>query len=251
MNEGCRILIVDDEIDGAESVRDALEMAGHSVVSVNSGFAAMDELAKNQYDVVLLDIRMPVMDGVETFDRVKGTCNENDTTVIMMTAYSLDRTVHRALANGIYTVLDKPLDISALDQELRQVRARPLVTLIDDDPSIRAALEVMIRGAGFRVRGFESGSHAVHWIKSRIAEIIILDLQMPGMDGIETLRAIRAANPESKVVILTSHAGKFFDRLTAFEPGEITGCFDKPFNPSALIQHLNVIAGKPSKASVG
>ena len=88
MAEKTRVLVVDDDISFAESLTDILMAKGYDAVAVNSGEEALEKIKESSFDVALMDIKMPAMDGVRTFKEIKKL--KSSITVIMMTAYSMD-----------------------------------------------------------------------------------------------------------------------------------------------------------------
>ena len=109
MPDGKYILIVDDDREFAESLADLLiEECGHTV-AVNSGEDALKYIQKNNIKVILMDIKMSDMNGVETLKKIKKI--KPDIYVILMTGFSMDELINEALNFGASEVLVKPLDI--------------------------------------------------------------------------------------------------------------------------------------------
>ena len=136
MAKETRVLVVDDDISFAESLTDILNEKGYDAVAVNSGEEALEKIKERSFDVVLMDVKMPVMDGMQTFKEIKKL--SRSITVIMMTAYSMDDLVHDALKEGAYGVLRKPLDIEQVIRRIEISKAGGSLTMIiDDDPNIR------------------------------------------------------------------------------------------------------------------
>ncbi|MBT8367902.1 MAG: response regulator, partial [Deltaproteobacteria bacterium] len=106
--EGFRILVVDDELIVRESLKDWLAEEGFSVDIAASGPEALDQLTKQTYQLMLLDIKMPEMDGVEVLQKAKESLP--DLNVIMMTAYATVETAVEAMKIGALDYLVKPFD---------------------------------------------------------------------------------------------------------------------------------------------
>ena len=106
--EGFRILVVDDELIVRESLKDWLAEEGFSVDMAASGPEALDQLTKQTYQLMLLDIKMPEMDGVEVLQKAKESLP--DLNVIMMTAYATVETAVEAMKIGALDYLVKPFD---------------------------------------------------------------------------------------------------------------------------------------------
>src|SRR3990167_2518865 len=99
-NNMLKILIVDDSKEFCTSLADILEAKGYEVESENSGEAAIAKVKEKSFDVILMDIKMPVMNGVEAFKKIKKISPR--TAVIMVTAYSLENLINEALREGAF-----------------------------------------------------------------------------------------------------------------------------------------------------
>ena len=113
------ILIVDDDRDHAESVADILAMRGHDIDIAGSGEAGIAKFGEGGIDVVLMDVKMPGMNGVEAFFAIRRL--KPDARVVMMTGFSLEELVDKAMANGAVTTLRKPLAIQQLLQTIEML----------------------------------------------------------------------------------------------------------------------------------
>jgi two-component system, NtrC family, response regulator HydG len=115
-----RIFIVDDDRDHAESIADILAMHGHEVDLAFTGEDAVRRFAEAYFDLTLMDVKLPGMNGVETFLALRK--QRADAQVIMMTGFSVEQLLSRAIENGARGVLYKPLAIPEL---LRVVGGEP------------------------------------------------------------------------------------------------------------------------------
>ncbi|MBI5699461.1 response regulator [Candidatus Saganbacteria bacterium] len=109
------MLIVDDDIEMGESLGDVLEAQGLKIEKVTSGTAALEKIKNNGFDAALVDLKMPEMNGVETYRRIKQLAPR--VKVIMMTAYSSEDLVAEARQTG-ELCLFKPLNIDQVLKEL-------------------------------------------------------------------------------------------------------------------------------------
>lgn len=110
-----KVLIVDDDLAMGESLGDVLEARGMSVEKVASGPAALDKVKNNGFDAALIDLKMPQMNGVETYKKMKLLSSK--IRIIMMTAYSSEELVSQARQTG-ELCLFKPLNIDQVLEEL-------------------------------------------------------------------------------------------------------------------------------------
>ena len=106
------ILVVDDNQSMAKSLRDVLELKGFTAYAAGSGPEALESLVAHPVDIMVTDIIMPEMNGLELFRESRKLYPR--LTVIFMTAYSADELIEKGMAEGIKTVLNKPVDIDFL-----------------------------------------------------------------------------------------------------------------------------------------
>lgn len=115
-----RIIIVDDDIGMSETIKDILDELGYDVNVANDGYKAIEMIKKKFYNVVLMDIKMPGINGVETFKKIKEISSSER--VIMMTAYSVEDLIKEALNEGAYGVIHKPFDINEVIELIENSR---------------------------------------------------------------------------------------------------------------------------------
>jgi len=115
-----RVLVVDDNVDGARSLTILLRLGGHQVHMVHDGLAALDVARTWTPEVVLLDIGLPLMSGLEVARHMRGELGLTSTLIVAMTGYGQDEDRHRSQEAGFNAHLIKPLDLD----ELRVLLAR-------------------------------------------------------------------------------------------------------------------------------
>ena len=114
---GLQVLIVDDEEELVSAIRERLELRGFRASGVASGTAALDYLAENSCDVVLLDVKMPGLGGLEVLQRIKE--EHPHIAVLMLTGHGSKRDAEEGTRLGAYDYLVKPVRIGVLSQMLR------------------------------------------------------------------------------------------------------------------------------------
>jgi two-component system, OmpR family, alkaline phosphatase synthesis response regulator PhoP len=120
-----KILLAEDEPDIQIITRLALEDAGCEVVAVNDGQAALDCLAHEMFDVVLLDVMMPRVDGFDACVQLKANPQTAHVPVIFLTARSQELEVQRGLAIGAHGYIVKPFDVFRLAARIRSMIGAP------------------------------------------------------------------------------------------------------------------------------
>lgn len=116
-----RVLVVDDNLDLAENLVEILADAGFDAECYDDPGAALLTVAPGRYQVALIDLRMPGMDGVELHRALKA--RDPSLRALAMTAFALDERVASALRDGVISVLPKPMDAGALVQHVRSAVA--------------------------------------------------------------------------------------------------------------------------------
>jgi len=132
-----RVVVIDDEINAATALETLLKEDGYQVARAHDGRAGLQLLEKEEPDVVLTDLRMPGMDGIELLTKIKELRPE--TMVILMTAYGTVKTAVRAMKLGAEDYLGKPIDVEELEVVLQ--RAIEKKGLLEETRHLRARLE--------------------------------------------------------------------------------------------------------------
>ena len=101
--------MVDDQFGDRETLKAILEERGYRVATAVDGAETVQMVKERHYDIIFLDIKLPGIDGIETFERVKKI--DSKAVVIMMTGYTAEDLVERAISGGAYTCIYKPFDM--------------------------------------------------------------------------------------------------------------------------------------------
>jgi len=121
MTKKARILVVDDEAAMREALKDWLMEDGYVVGLAESGQDALAMAVEKSWDVILLDLKMPGMDGVETLKRLKGEKVSTDAEILMMTAYASIDTAVQAMKEGAFDYLVKPFDPQEVEMQIKKI----------------------------------------------------------------------------------------------------------------------------------
>ncbi|MDP3729278.1 MAG: response regulator [bacterium] len=241
-----KILIVDDDKEFCASMADILEAKGYEVESENSGEAAIAKVKEKSFDVVLMDIKMPAMNGVEAFKKIKEISPK--TVVIMITAYSLEDLIKEALREGAFGVLRKPLDIDKLIEQIGLAKERGMLILItDDDPNTRETFKDVLEAKGYKVATAATGEEAIERSRERPSDILFMDMKLSALNGLETYLAIKEINPKVIAVIITGYYEETKDLVDkALEKGVYT-YLKKPLDMDKVLDLIEEINKKVKK----
>lgn len=234
------ILIVDDDADAADSLAELFEMEDHTVTVAYSGQEAIDAYREVDFDVAFMDIMMPGKNGVESFFEIRKL--KPDAQVYMMTGYSVEQLVKQAIDHGALGVLGKPVDPRKVLTMLDEVKPDGIVLIAEDDPDFGPQLEELISTSGFQCKLVKTGDEALRVVSQESVDIMILDLNLPVIDGIEVYSKLQQNNRTVPTVIITGHAAQHAQSLTAMQDMDVTGILNKPFDPSVLLSKLEEMA---------
>jgi len=119
--ERAKILVIDDEPNIVQTLKDRLEMNDYRVVTASNGREGLEMAMTEKPDIILLDVIMPVMDGHEMLEHLRKTDEGRDVAVIMLSARSQNQDIARANACGIEDYIVKPFDLSELLEKIEGI----------------------------------------------------------------------------------------------------------------------------------
>lgn len=237
-----RILVADDDPGMARTLCDILRRRGWAPTEVHSGEEAVEAAARQHYAAVLMDVRMPGINGVEAFRVIREA--QPQTPVILMTAYAAPELLADAEREGVLQILPKPLPWATLSSLLEKIGALDRsVLVVDDDPAFLETLEGVLEGAGRRVRRATTIDEAVQLLTERPPRVVVLDLALDGLEPRDSILAIRRANPAVVLILCSGHTRLMDDTLSTLPPGWIYAGLIKPFPPRRLLDLIEAANG--------
>ncbi|MEA3370620.1 MAG: response regulator [Campylobacterota bacterium] len=254
------ILVVDDNSMANEVLSKMLKSFNYNIQSVDNGKDAFEHMLKNRYDLVFLDYKMPNMDGLEVYQKVKEKLGDLTPKTIMVTAYSQEVLDKHLEYNGINGFLSKPIspsflydkivevishkDISKIDAETKSCDNSNLkgikVLLVEDNKLNQEFASLMLQNNGLIVEIASDGIEALQKIKSKFYDIVLMDIQMPLMDGIEATKHIREFEDDyfKDIPIIALSANALVgDRDKSLKAG-MNEHITKPINPKKLFKTM-------------
>jgi DNA-binding NtrC family response regulator len=196
-----KILLVDDEKEFVQSLSERLELRDLKAEVAHDGEQALAAVQEKEPDVMVLDLRMPGIDGMEVLRKVKQA--HPNVRVIVLTGHGADKDEEMARNLGAYAYLKKPVDIDQLVGALHQEKIK--VLLVDDEKEFVESLSERLRLRNLDAAVAHSGEQALKALREGQPDVMVLDLRMPGIDGMEVLRRARETNPDVQIVVLTGH----------------------------------------------
>jgi DNA-binding NtrC family response regulator len=243
MKDEPTILIVDDNQDLADTFAMILKRRGFSVETAGNGMSAVDKFKEQNYDVTLMDIVMPEMNGVEAFKKIKEL--QPGAPVILMTAYSDEELIQTAREEGVHQIIHKPIHIEQLIKLISEAARSQPILVIDDDADICETLTQVFKMQGHQVLTAGSGEEAVEIAKEHDCQMAFIDIKLPNIDGIETLLRLKEVNPELLTVMMTGFRNEVRDALDKAQASSVVTCLYKPFDPAEAADLVKKIGKKP------
>jgi two-component system OmpR family response regulator len=215
------VLIVDDEQDFVKSASKALNRRGFDCSGVLDGASALQKLREGWFDVVVLDLKMPGLDGEEVFRRIQR--DYPGLPVIMLTGHGSIPHAFQTAKKGIADYVAKPCDMDELAERIRRVEAAAYarretcredatrdsesevigLLVVDDEADFLHSIQKSLSHRNMTVWTAQSPSGAFALLKEQLIDVVVLDVRLPEMDGLEVLRRVKRMNPDIEVVLLT------------------------------------------------
>jgi two-component system, NtrC family, response regulator HydG len=225
-----RILVVDDDQDHAESVADILLLRNYQVEIALSGEDAIQRFRQTDFDITLMDVRLPGIDGMQTFFEFRRL--RPSAQVIMMTGFSVEKLISDALNGGAVGVLHKPFAASELLNTLEAVKPRGLVMVADDDPEFRQNTTDLLSRTGYKVEIARNGDEAATTLRSTDCDCLIMDLELPLLSAIEVLRGLNGSSRMVPIILLVPSLANQMDIPRSLIAERV---LIKPFDPAILL----------------
>ncbi len=263
---GRRALLVDDSDLSIEVLTNMLNQYGIEVDGVRTVEEALACLKRaddssSHYDLVITDWRMPGLDGLELCRSIMAAATPPPP-LLMVTAYDVDELAAQTVDTPVRQILAKPVSPAALRDALRQafghlstgavLEAQPEeklvgvagaeILLVEDNPLNQQVASDMLTRWGMKVTLAEDGQQAADLVRDRLFDLVLMDIQMPVMDGYQATRVIRAEaaahpdRPRVPILAMTAHALQS-DRQRCREAG-MDGHVTKPIVVDELVDAL-------------
>jgi DNA-binding response OmpR family regulator len=222
------ILVVDDERLMCDLLGSVLARHGHEVLTALNGRDGLEMFKTHRPRFTLLDLRMPEMNGIEVLKQIRAI--DPQAAVMILTAWGSDALEQQARQLGVVDFLSKRLSldvlVEAMERTLQQSAqaaspaqaAAPaeapqaalaaaddgdFILVVDDEPQIRDLLKRFLSLRGYKVRVAADGQQALTMVEQEAPQLIVLDVYMPGINGVEVLRRLRGRKFTGGVILLT------------------------------------------------
>lgn len=202
-----------------------------SVTKANNGTDACRHLLSGEFDIAFIDVGMPGIDGLAALELAH---RMNSQTFVIIISTEVDETkLKTARRFRAYEFLKKPFtagQVTRLLENYQRIRNNHRVLVVDDSATVRRIVEKILKKSFFKIdiEDVGDGQSTIDVCGDRKFDIVLLDVNMPGMSGIEALRQIRKNNNATKVILMT--AQKDFELTDDVKHLEIETVLYKPFS---------------------
>lgn len=250
------ILVVDDVEMNLLLVRNLLKQTQIQIDTALSGEQCLEMCSRKHYDVIFMDHMMPEMDGIETLARMKKMLDSpnKNTPVIMLTANALTGMREEYLRQGFQDYISKPIQGGRLESLLlkylpgdkvrvnsdlakqpAQKNDQSSILVVDDDSMNLYLAEKILKEHGYTVVKAASGEECLEYFTQGDAGLILLDIEMPNMNGLDVLKQLRANERTAQIPVIFLSSSENMEQMGA-SMQYVYGMVHKPFLPDTLIQ---------------
>ena len=242
------ILIVDDNESFCKTMSLVLKRKKYNVTTAQEGRKAIKETEKKPFDLIFIDIKMPKMNGVETYKRIKRIRPE--ASVVMMTAYAFDELIKEALDEGAEGIIHKPIDIQEVMSFIelaRKAKEKVVILVVDDDEGNCIGLRKILNRKGFKVSIAHTGEEAIAKMKKRKHDIIFIDMKLPKINGLETFLIIKKIEPKAVAIMMTAYHQEMAGLIEKALINKAYTYLNKPLDMEKVIRLVEDISERRKK----
>jgi DNA-binding NtrC family response regulator len=233
-----KVLVVDDEPNMRKTLSAILRDEGYDVQTADNGEHAVELCKQHLFDVVLMDVRMPKLDGVEAFRRIRR--HQEGVRVILMSAYREQQLKQEALDDGAIAFIDKPLDVERVIRLIADTAETAILVVADDQDTAKTISE-SLRRQRYHVTTVSTPHDALEIVEQIKFDIVFIDVQLASMNGLDLYLAIKKVTPSAIAIMLSGMEEEFLRvardavRQTAYT------IINKPIDLDHLFDLLNRI----------
>ena len=230
------VLIVDDNEDIRTNIKDILDDMGYQTETAEDGPTALELVRDRTFDVLLVDFKMPGMDGAELYRRIRQIRPE--IVAIMITAYAGSDGAQQALDAGTWKVLRKPVDFRELLSMIDRVVQEPFVLVVDDDEDFCNNLWQLLRERGFRVSLAHTEEEGLARAASPQIDVAIIDLKLGTSDCRRVYQQILETHPDAQTLIITGFRSEADEIVAGLSDRGPSGICYKPIEIDELLSAI-------------
>ncbi len=246
-----KIILAEDNKDNQAVYQRMLERAGYHIDIAENGREAVEAYKRSSYDLILMDLQMPEMDGMEAAVEIRRLDSGKRVPIVAFTALPADTHRQACLDQGMNDFLNKPCDEETLLSCLELwLQLRPVILVVDDMKESRRLLKLYLKESPYTFISAKNGIEAIAAVKKedRIS-LILMDMEMPVMDGYTATRTIRSmmGNNDIPIIAMTAHEGE--REVQQCLRAGCTGYLSKPITRQSLMKVLTDHLKRPETVS--
>jgi FixJ family two-component response regulator len=240
------ISVVDDDESIRRTTAFLLESFGFRAAAFESAEGFLKSVLLHDTSCLIIDVQMEGMNGLQLQSEMAAA--GYGIPIIFITAYDNRNSRQKAMKAGAIAFLGKPFNDEELLQTIRSALrgefepARDLISVVDDDESIRRTIKLVIESFGFRAKAFDSAESFLKSGELHITSCLILDLKMPNMNGLQLQSELADAGCGIPIIFITGYDDKE-SRGRAMQAGAVA-FLGKPFSDEQLLQALRSAVGQ-------
>lgn len=253
-----KILIVDDDQMNCDLLQNVFTRHGYIVMSATSGSEGLNLFRKHMPRITILDLRMPGMDGLTVLKEIRAI--DPHAPVIVLGGGATEVQENQARALRVTDFIRKGLSLDILVEAVHRIAILPVpsaavpvsstggppiqpidesVLVVDNDHLVCDLLVQFLSLRGYRAVGVKDGIDALNMVDGTPPDVILLDLIMPGMSGVEVLRLLREKEYQGGIILMTgSHNEELLEEAWALSPQEV---LLKPIDLERLLTTIQLV----------
>ncbi len=236
-----RILIVDDSAVFRTSMKKILESMNAEIILAEDGQEGLDLALQEKFDIVVSDIDMPKINGIELCRSLKNTASTQGTPVVMVSTFDSDSDVDKGFQAGASAYLSKYEIQSRLLETVESVLSKSkfkgdrLVMVVDDSKVVLKIVEKGLAEAGFRIITAENGKKALKLLDTIQPDLILSDIEMPDINGFDFCQAVHTNPDLSSIPIIAMSSKTDRGYMKRMLQNGASAYLCKPFNIDELV----------------
>jgi two-component system, NtrC family, response regulator HydG len=239
-----KVLVVDDEQIVRDFFKRLLGFLGVEVSDVDNGNAAIDLVRQTKFDLCFIDVRMPGLNGLDTYREIHKL--NPDAMAVMITGYAVEEILEQAQKEGAYGHIHKPFDISEIKNVITKASEEkagaPIKALVvDDEKIILNFFANLLKSKNIQYWLAASGAEAIELAKKEKFDLVFLDLVLRDTNGAKLSQEIKEICPGADIVLITGYPQKIAELKGQVD---ISGCLYKPFDMNDIVKYIEMVKAK-------
>jgi len=236
-----RVLVVDDDLDFAETLGESFSMRGCDVDIAHSGEEAISLYRDGFYDVAFMDVKLPGKNGVESFVEIKKLRPKAH--VVMMTGYAVQALLEEAKAEGVNAVFHKLVDMDGILNYVEKIKPRVAVLMVDDDLDFSDTTREILEDAGYEVAVAGDTRLALELLEQKNVDILLLDVRLKDSSALHLYQYMHHQEWEIPTIVVTGYSIEESHTINTLKALCVKEVLTKPLHPGVLLSVLERYTG--------